>query len=108
LHTNANGVLYFSPVLITGPASDTLSGVTYPTDHDGQDIPGKPDKNDFWVFNPSSYDLDINGTSVINATTIESGTIGLVDVNGTAARPTAGNIHYSNGTTPNGYFATVN
>ena len=107
VHSDAQGVLYYSPVIITGPASDSTSGVGYPTNHDGQDIPGKPDKNDFWVFNPSSYDLDINGTNVINATTIEAGTIGLVDVNGTSNRPTPGNIHYSNGVSTNGYFESL-
>ena len=78
--------LYYNPVIITGPASNPTMGVKYPRDHDGQDIPGKPDKNDFWIFNPSSVDLNITNSNDpnINPTIIESGTIGLVDVNGTA------------------------
>ena len=108
VHDNHYGVLYYSPVIITGSASDSISGVKQPTDHDGQDIPGKPDKNDFWVFNPSKFDMDINSTGNINGTKIEAGTIGLVDVNGTGSRPNPGNIRYSNGISTNGYFSTVN
>lgn len=78
--------LYYNPVIIVGPASNPAVGVKFPTDHPGQDIVGKPDKNDFWVFNPSSVDINITNTSNanINPTVIESGSIGLVDVNGTA------------------------
>ncbi len=80
-----NDGLYYNPIIIVGPASNPNIGVNYPTDHDGKDIPGKPDKNDFWIFNPSSVDLNITNSNDpdINPTVIESGTIGLVDVNGT-------------------------
>ncbi len=71
-----------SPIIITDTASDPTTGVKYPTDHSGEDIPGKPDKNDFWVFNPSGVDINITGTNV-NDTVAEAGTITLVDVNGT-------------------------
>jgi len=78
--------LYYNPVIITGKASDPDNGVRCPIDHPGEDIPGKPDKNDFWVFNPSPVDLNISNShnANINPTIIEAGTIGLVDVNGTA------------------------
>jgi len=81
-----NDGLYYNPVIIVGTASNPLTGVKYPTDHPGEDIPGKPDKNDFWIFNPSPVDLNITNShdSHINPTVIEAGTIGLVDVNGTA------------------------
>ncbi len=79
--------IYYSPMIIKGEASG-LHGVKFPTDHAGQDIPGKPDKNDFWVFNPSPQDLLITGSGTdganINPTTIESGSLALVDVNGTS------------------------
>ncbi len=77
--------LYYNPVIITGKASNPQIGVKYPTDHPGEDIPGKPDKNDFWVFNPSPVDINITNSydKDINPTVIEAGTIGLVDVNGT-------------------------
>ena len=71
-------------LLITGPASDATNGLTYPTDATNSDIAGKPDKNDFWVFNPNNYDLNVTlGTTA--QTTINAQSIGLVDVNGTTA-----------------------
>jgi len=75
--------LYSCPIIITGKASDPATGVRVPIDHPGEDIPGKPDKNDFWVFNPSGVDINVTGTNIDN-TQIEAGTIGLVDVNGSA------------------------
>jgi type IV pilus assembly protein PilA len=81
--------IYYTPVVITGEASNKR-GVAYPEDAPGQDITGKPDKNDFWVFNPSNRDLLIYGTgtygSNINPTKVESGSLVLVDVNGTIRR----------------------
>ena len=78
--------IYYTPVIITGEASNAR-GVKYPEEAPGQDIQGKPDKNDFWVFNPSSRDLLISGAGVygskINPVTVESGSLALVDVNGT-------------------------
>jgi len=110
-HNNAGGILYYSPLIITSTASDASSGVAQPSQHAGNDIQSKPDRNDFWVFNPTSYDMNISGTN-INQTIIESGTIGLVDVNGTGTRPAAGNIRYNNtgvtSTPASGYFSTVN
>ena len=90
-----NDGLYYNPVIITGTASNPDVGVKYPTDHPGEDIPGKPDKNDFWVFNPSPVDLNITntGNANINPTVIESGTIGLVDVNGTQ-RTNYNNVYF--------------
>ena len=91
-----NDGLYYNPVIITGKASDPQSGVKYPTDHPGEDIPGKPDKNDFWIFNPSPADLNITNSHDpdINPTIIEAGTIGLVDVNGTA-QVNKNNVYYT-------------
>ena len=80
--------LYYCPVIITGKASNPLIGVKYPTDHPGEDIPGKPDKNDFWVFNPSGVDINVTGPGIAN-TQVEAGSITLIDVNGTT--PTAYN-----------------
>jgi len=81
----AHAGLYSCPVIITGEASDPENGVKYPTDHPGNDIPGKPDKNDFWVFNPSSVDINVTGpaSSGINPTVADAESITLVDVNGT-------------------------
>ncbi len=79
--------LCYSPVILTSTASDSSSGVEPSSDTLGDDVPRKPDKNDFWVFNPSSIDINITGgassSDLINPRVIESGTVGLVDVNGT-------------------------
>jgi len=75
--------LYYSPVIITGEASDPQNGVKYPTDATNNDFSGKPDRNDFWVFNPSSVDINVTGPNV-NPTVAEAGTITLIDVNGTS------------------------
>jgi len=106
-HDHANGILYYSPIIITSTASDSLTGVKQSTEQPGNDLSSRPDRNDFWIFNPSSYDMDISGTN-INETTIEAGSIGLVDVNGTGARPAVGAIQYDNGVSTAGYFTTVN
>ncbi len=81
----AHAGLYACPVVITGKASDPIAGVRYPVDHPGQDVPGKPDKNDFWVFNPSGVDINVTGSTAsgINPTIAEAEGITLVDVNGT-------------------------
>lgn len=70
-------------LLIKGEASNATSGLTYPTDATNSDILGKPDRNDFWVFNPTSYDINVTGTSV-TTTTVSAQSIKLLDVTGTA------------------------
>ncbi len=84
-YDTTNGQLYYTPVILTGSATDSANGVKEPTDATNNDIAGKPDRNDFWVFNPSKYDLNITGGTDVNPTVIEAGTIGLVDVNGTSS-----------------------
>lgn len=74
-------------LILTNSASDKTTGISV-TD----DISGKPDKNDFWVFNPNNADLNITvPTQTINNTdsyvVIPSQSIALVDINGTAAYP---------------------
>lgn len=76
---NANDILF-----IKGEASDGTSGVAL----NGEDAEGKPDKNDVWVFNPNSFDLNItsadNGTALYETTAIvPAQSMTLVDVNGT-------------------------
>ncbi len=78
--------LYFDILMIEGEASNSKTGVSFPKDAKNFDLPGKPDKNDFWVFNPSSVDITIVGKDAntpINKTTIEAESLALVDVNGT-------------------------
>lgn len=86
-YTAHNGISHASTsgcvLIITGPATDSSLGVAYPKDATNSDISGKPDKNDFWVFNPSGVDIEILGTN-INPKTVSSGSIVLIDVNGTS------------------------
>ncbi|WP_331775725.1 type II secretion system protein [Sulfurospirillum sp. 1612] len=93
-------------LLITGPASDASNGLTYPTDATNSDIAGKPDKNDFWVFNPNNYDLNVTGTDM--STIINAQSIGLVDVNGTQAQALPDTIKESGKTAPAGTVTAVN
>ena len=99
--TEADGYMYSYPLVITASASNPISGIKYPLDHEGEDIPGKPDKNDFWIFNPTGFDMEIvnNNDPDINPTTIPSRSIGLVDVNGTE-QVVRTNIRYEDPVTP--------
>lgn len=70
-------------LIITGEASDSTNGISSTTD-----ILGKPDKNDVWVFNPNSFDINVTATSgTLYQTPIQvsAQTIKLIDVNGTTA-----------------------
>ena len=81
-----NDGLFYDAMVIKAEATKAATGSKYPVDALGQDVEGEPDRNDFWIFNPSSVDLKIatrNARSPINPTTITSGEIKLVDVNGT-------------------------
>lgn len=76
----ANDVLF-----ITGEASDSANGITAVA----QDILGKPDRNDVWVFNPNSFDLNVTGTNVTSSVglyvIVPAQTVKLVDINTTTA-----------------------
>jgi len=48
-------------LLITGEASDRANGISQPT---SGDIAGSPDKNDFWVFNPNNFDINVSNTNI--------------------------------------------
>jgi prepilin-type N-terminal cleavage/methylation domain-containing protein len=66
---------YDDILVIKGAASNAQTGVTKSTD-----IEGKPDKNDFWIFNGSSDTINVyhynNGAKT---TILESGTLALID-----------------------------
>lgn len=83
---NNSDNFYYYPLIMTSSASNPITGVPYPKDAPGEDIVGKPDRNDFWIFNPTSFDIEIVNTNDpdINPTTIPASGIALVDVNGTA------------------------
>jgi len=90
--TNGSDIVAYSTVthpsndilFITGAASDASTGVKASS----QDALGKPDKNDLWVFNPNSFDINITSTATYplytSPTIIPAGSIALLDVNGTA------------------------
>ena len=68
--------------IYTGPASNAQNGVKYPTDAPGNDINGKPDKNDFWIYAYAKDNCKVNCTNC-NPKTLHYGDFVLIDVNGT-------------------------
>ncbi len=86
-NSSYNDGLYYDAIALKVEATKADTGARYPTDAPGLDVEGEPDRNDFWVFNPSRIDLSIttrNARSPINSTIVASGEIKLIDVNGTA------------------------
>jgi prepilin-type N-terminal cleavage/methylation domain-containing protein len=75
-------------LFIAGPASDATLGVEVPSNASGQDLLGKPDKNDLWVFNPNTFDINITSSATYplhtSPTLVPAESIALLDVNGTA------------------------
>ncbi len=82
-------------LFITGDASDATHGMTAITN----DILGEPDKNDIWVFNPNSFDINVSDDPinigigrVIGSegkyVMVPAQSIKLIDVNGIKSRPT--------------------
>ncbi len=87
----SNDVLF-----ITGPASDPVNGITVSADIPGQDVLGKPDKNDLWVFNPNNFDINITSTSATytlhdSIVQVPAQSIALLDLNGTSQLVTGAN-----------------
>jgi prepilin-type N-terminal cleavage/methylation domain-containing protein len=66
---------YDDILVLKGAASNSQTGVTKATD-----IEGKPDKNDFWIFNGSSQTINVyHFNKSVKTTVIESGTLALID-----------------------------
>ncbi len=81
-----NDALYCDTLILESSATDSIVGASYPSKALNNDLLGKPDKNDFWVFNPSARDINIsssNADTPINATVVKAGELKLIDVNGT-------------------------
>ncbi len=76
-------------LILTGAASNAKTGVKEPETAPGQDIEGKPDRNDVWVFNPNSFDINITSSSPVELyktpTVVPAQTVTLVDINTTTA-----------------------
>ena len=72
----------FTYSIFTGPASSAMNGVKYDKNAKNSEIPGKPDKNDYWIY--ASY---INPNKICKETysnrILHSGDILLIDINGT-------------------------
>ena len=68
--------------IFTGPASDPANGVKYDTSAPNNDIPNKPDKNDFWVY---VFGIGVDDNCTINGKVLQLGDLSLIDVNGTSA-----------------------
>ena len=71
-------------LFITGEASNSSLGIRQPKDGD---ILGKPDRNDFWIFNPNNFDVNVTTTDAdgFHEGTIEVAdeSLVLIDANGT-------------------------
>ncbi len=69
--------------VFTGPASNSKNGVNYDNNAKNADIPGRPDKNDYWLY--ASY-INPNKTCKENYShkILHSGDMLLIDINGTA------------------------
>lgn len=94
-------------LLIKGEATNATSGLSYPTSATNQDIAGKPDKNDFWVFNPNSSDINVTSGTVASVV-VPAQSVKLLDVNATNT-VAAGSItvRIADGTTPTATFTVV-
>lgn len=67
--------------IFTGPASDPEFGVNYDSDAPNSDIPGKPDKNDFWIY---AHSVSSTGcTESKTSKLLYSGDFVLIDINDT-------------------------
>jgi len=74
----------YNATVFTGPASNSTNGVKF-TDEAGynNDIPNKPDKNDFWLY--VSYINPSHTSCKYNSDEFFPGDLLLVDINGTAS-----------------------
>ncbi len=74
----------YDVIAVTAQASSRFSGVV--EDSVNGDFLGRPDMNDFWVYNGTPYPIDINASLGViiseNNTHIPSGSLVLIDING--------------------------
>jgi hypothetical protein len=94
-------------LLIKGEASNSTNGLSIPTAATNSDIVGKPDKNDFWVFNPNSSDINVTSGTVASII-VPAQTVKLLDVNGSnTIAVTDINVRIADGTSPSNGFTAV-
>ncbi len=83
--SSGNSLTTFDLLMIEGAASNHISGAKQTKTNEDK-TKGRPDKNDFWVFNPTPIDVNITSTSYgVTNTFVPSGELILVDVNETVA-----------------------
>ncbi len=74
--------------IFTGPASNSSNGIRFTKEKANNDIPNKPDKNDFWVYAFNANDCNITCTDCTSQT-IYYGDFILIDVTGKGTTPTS-------------------
>ncbi|RUM67749.1 MAG: hypothetical protein DSZ06_00580 [Sulfurospirillum sp.] len=78
--TTADNSSTYDLLFIEGEASNHITGV-----RKEQDTPGKPDRNDVWVFNTSPYDINVSDSSSnsekVSMITLYPGEMKLLDSN---------------------------
>lgn len=93
-------------LLLVGDASNRTTGILASS----SDTQGRPDKNDFWVFNPNSFDIFIRDASnliigdddtVPHRKRIDAESLQLVDINGSSTITiSSSNIYIGSGVDP--------
>ncbi len=90
LNVNGRGddSVSYDVIAVTAQASSRFSGVL--EDPVNGDYSGKPDMNDFWVYNGTPYPIDLNASAGVilssNGKNIPSGGLVLIDINGSAPK----------------------
>ncbi|MDD4506191.1 MAG: type II secretion system protein [Sulfurospirillaceae bacterium] len=94
-------------LLIKGEATNATSGLSYPTTATNSDIAGKPDKNDFWVFNPTSSDINLTSGAVASVV-VPAQSVKLLDVNATnTVAASSITVKIADGSAPTATFTVV-
>ncbi|MBE0491989.1 MAG: type II secretion system protein [Sulfurospirillum sp.] len=99
----------FDVLLIKGPASNPNNGIAFDASAPNSDIPNKPDRNDYWIFNPNSVDMNVTTNPVSRGSVIvPPQTVKLLDITSTTT-VTADNIYIRPlGQTADNGFTPVN
>ena len=82
MYNNALANPTFDVLLLKGPASNPSNGIAFDSSAPNSDVPNKPDRNDFWVFNPNSTDMNVTAGTV-GSVIVPPQTVKLLDINST-------------------------
>jgi len=82
MDTSATPNAAFDVLLLKGPASNPNNGIAFDSSAPNSDVPNKPDRNDYWVFNPNS--IDMNVTNASGSVVVPPQSVKLLDIIGTA------------------------